>query len=94
LKHGPNASTFRYNSTQHSKLRHRSADPGPAAADWKPEPELENDTDVIRLRALIFLWRAGLRVSDALALTESDLDLDRGAVLIRHTEKAASADQG
>jgi integrase len=45
----------------------------------------QNDTDAVRLRALIVvLWRAGLRISEALALTESDLDLDRGAILIRH----------
>jgi site-specific recombinase XerD len=37
-----------------------------------------------RLRALIvLLWRAGLRISEALALQESDLDRPRGAVLIR-----------
>jgi integrase len=37
-----------------------------------------------RLRALIvLLWRAGLRISEALALQESDLDRGRGAVLIR-----------
>ena len=29
------------------------------------------------------LWRAGLRVSEALALAESDLDKTRGAVLVR-----------
>ena len=29
------------------------------------------------------LWRAGLRISEALALIESDLDLHRGAILIR-----------
>ena len=38
-----------------------------------------------RLRALIvLLWRAGLRISEALALRESDLDSSRGAVLVRH----------
>jgi site-specific recombinase XerC len=37
-----------------------------------------------RLRALIvLLWRAGLRISDALALQESDLDRSRGPVLVR-----------
>jgi site-specific recombinase XerD len=37
-----------------------------------------------RLRALIvLLWRAGLRISEALALQESDLDRSRSAVLIR-----------
>ncbi len=37
-----------------------------------------------RLRALIvLLWRAGLRISEALALQESDLDRSCGAVLVR-----------
>jgi hypothetical protein len=37
-----------------------------------------------RLRALIvLLWRAGLRISEALALQESDLDRSRGTVLVR-----------
>jgi integrase len=37
-----------------------------------------------RLRALIvLLWRAGLRISEALALQERDLDGSRGAVLVR-----------
>ncbi len=40
--------------------------------------------DGYRLRALIvLLWRAGIRISEALALQESDLDRDRGAVLVR-----------
>ena len=37
-----------------------------------------------RLRALIvILWRAGLRVQEALALAEADLDQRRGALLVR-----------
>jgi integrase len=41
--------------------------------------------DGIRLRDLIVvLWRAGLRISEALALSESDLDRGRGAILVRH----------
>src|SRR6201996_7260703 len=37
-----------------------------------------------RLRTLIvLLWRAGLRISEALSLQESDLDRSRGAVLVR-----------
>jgi site-specific recombinase XerC len=41
--------------------------------------------DGIRLRALIVvLWRAGLRISEALAIAETDMDARRGAVLIRH----------
>jgi site-specific recombinase XerD len=39
----------------------------------------------LRVRALIaVLWRAGLRISEALALTESDVDPRRGSVLVRH----------
>jgi site-specific recombinase XerD len=42
------------------------------------------DPDGLRLAALIVvLWRAGLRISEALALSESDLDPARGAVLVR-----------
>jgi integrase len=37
-----------------------------------------------RLRSLIVvLWRAGLRIAEALALGESDLDPRRGSVLVR-----------
>jgi integrase len=40
--------------------------------------------DGLRLRGLIVvLWRAGLRISEALALSETDLDPERGAILIR-----------
>jgi site-specific recombinase XerD len=38
----------------------------------------------LRLRALIvILWRAGLRIQEALLLAEADLDRRRGAVLVR-----------
>ena len=40
--------------------------------------------DGLRLRSVIVvLWRAGLRISEALALAESDLDQTRRAVLVR-----------
>jgi integrase len=43
-----------------------------------------NDHHGQRLRALIVvLWRAGLRIHEALALNESDLDARRGSVLVR-----------
>ena len=43
-----------------------------------------DNADGQRLRALIvILWRAGLRISEAIALQESDLDHGRGAILIR-----------
>jgi integrase len=45
--------------------------------------------DGVRLRALIVvLWRAGLRIGEALALAETDLDARRGAVLVRHGKVA------
>lgn len=33
---------------------------------------------------IVVLWRAGLRIQDRLALTETDLDARRGSVLVRH----------
>ena len=43
-----------------------------------------NDAHGRRLRGLIvILWRAGLRIQEALALAESDLDPRRGALLVR-----------
>ena len=42
------------------------------------------NVDGLRLRGLIVvLWRAGLRISEALALAESDLDPGAGAILVR-----------
>ena len=38
-----------------------------------------------RLRALIVvLWRAGLRIRKRSSLVETDLDLRRGSILVRH----------
>lgn len=43
-----------------------------------------DDPDGLRLRRVIVVpWRAGLRISGALALTETDLVHDRGALLVR-----------
>ncbi|WP_259314600.1 tyrosine-type recombinase/integrase [Capillimicrobium parvum] len=44
----------------------------------------------LRTRALIVvLWRAGVRISEALALAESDLDRSRGSVLVRRGKGGA-----
>ena len=32
---------------------------------------------------IVVLWRGGLRIQEALALTESDLDARRGSILVR-----------
>ena len=43
-----------------------------------------DDRHGFRLRAMIVvLWRAGLRIQEALALTEHDLDPRRGSLLVR-----------
>jgi hypothetical protein len=44
-----------------------------------------HDRHGLRMRALIaVLWRGGLRISEALALNETDIDQARGSVLVRH----------
>jgi site-specific recombinase XerD len=54
-----------------------------------------DDPDGLRLRALIVVfWRAGLRISEALALTESDLDPGHGAVLVRRGKSGKRRDVG
>jgi site-specific recombinase XerD len=47
--------------------------------------EASDDRHGFRLRALIVvLWRGGLRVQEALALDERDLDARRGSLLVRN----------
>src|ERR1700750_807079 len=44
-----------------------------------------HDRHGLRVRALTaVLWRAGLRISEALALAETDIDAAQGSVLVRH----------
>jgi integrase len=43
---------------------------------------------------IVVLWRAGLRISEALALSESDLDSGRGAVLVRRAKAAGGVRSG
>jgi site-specific recombinase XerD len=39
----------------------------------------------LRVRALVvILWRAGLRINEALSLAETDLEPGRGSILVRH----------
>jgi site-specific recombinase XerD len=60
------------------------ADPPPVEEIIAVMGAAGNGPDGARLRALIIvLWRAGLRISEALDLAETDLDRSRGAVLVR-----------
>jgi integrase len=67
-----------------NKGEHYPADP-PTVEEIVAVMRIVGDrADGQRLRALIvLLWRVGLRICEALALHESDLDPARGAILIR-----------
>jgi site-specific recombinase XerC len=48
-----------------------------------------------RMRGLIVvLWRAGLRISEPLALNEADLEESRGSLLVRHDKGDRRRDVG
>jgi integrase len=52
-----------------------------------------DDTHGRRVRGLIvILWRAGLRIQEALSLAEADLDHRRGALLVGRPSRLACAD--
>ena len=56
---------------------------------------LDDRAEGHRLRALIvLLWRAGLRISEALALQDSDLDRSRDAVRVRYGWQAPRGGDG
>jgi integrase len=60
------------------------ADPPPVEEIIAVMRATSNNADGARLRALIIvLWRAGLRISEALDLAETDLDRPRGALTVR-----------
>jgi len=60
------------------------ADPPPIEEIVRVMRAAGEGTGGARLRGLIVvLWRAGLSISEALALAESDLERSRGAILVR-----------
>ncbi len=83
----------------HPRLRpgfHKGLPPRNRGLRYPPDPPTVEDIvavmhaagdspDGLRLRGIIVvLWRAGLRISEALTLNETDLDPDRGSLLIGH----------
>ncbi len=82
---------------EHMRAGHGLGQPSPVKGRrFPPDPPTVEETikllracgnDPIgwRLRALIIvLWRAGLRISEALSLTDSDLDRESGTVFVRY----------
>ena len=75
---------------------HQGVSPGNKGLGYPPDPPTVEEIiavmraagsglEGVRLRGLmVVLWRAGLRISEALALNETDLDSERGALLVRH----------
>ncbi|HZE15808.1 MAG TPA: tyrosine-type recombinase/integrase [Mycobacterium sp.] len=79
----------------HSRIPHREralqqsqrypADPPPVDEIVAVMRQAGRDRHGHRISALIVvLWRAGLRINEALSLTQTDLDRGRGSVLVRH----------
>ena len=70
--------------------------PGKKGMEYPPDPPRPEEIVLVmrqaghghhgmRIRALVaVLWRGGLRISEALALNETDVDASRGSLLIRH----------
>jgi integrase len=77
-------SSFHLGRPPGNKGRRYPADPPTVAEIIAAMKAAGNRPDGIRLRGVIVvLWRAGLRISEALALAETDLDRDRGSILVR-----------
>ena len=69
----------------HNKGMQYPADPPRAEEIVLVMRQAGQDRHGLRIRALIaVLWRGGLRISEALALNETDVDPRRGSLLVRH----------
>ena len=78
-----------------TKGRRYPADPPTVEEIIAVMREAGSNADGARLRALIvILWRAGLRIGEALDLAETDLDVSRGAVLVRRGKGGRSREVG
>ena len=76
--------SFHQGRPPHNKGQRYPADPPAVEEIIAVMRAADHHPDGVRLRGLIVvLWRAGLRISEALALSESDLDCSRGAILVR-----------
>jgi len=70
-----------------SNGRRYPADPATRPADRRRHGRRGETPQGLRMRGLIaVLWRAGLRIREALMLVEADLEPRRGSLLVRHAK--------
>jgi site-specific recombinase XerD len=78
-----------------NKCMHYPADPPTIDEIVAVMRHTADDRHGRRLRAMIVvLWRAGLRIHEALALAEHGLDVRRGSLLVRHAHAIELAREG
>jgi integrase len=76
---------FRIGTAPRNKGQRYPADPPTVDEIVAVMRQASHDRHGHRLNALIVvLWRAGLRIHEALSLTETDLDQRRGSILVSH----------
>ena len=76
---------FRAGVAPRNKGRRYPADPPTVDGIVAVMRQAGHDRRGDRLTALmVVLWRAGLRIHEALSLTETDLDQRRGSILVKH----------
>ncbi|HEY3729573.1 MAG TPA: tyrosine-type recombinase/integrase [Solirubrobacteraceae bacterium] len=78
-----------------NKGRRYQADPPTVEEIIAVMRQAGSNADGVRLRALIvLLWRAGLRIGEALDLAETELDAARGAVPVRRGQGGGRREVG
>jgi hypothetical protein len=83
---------FRCGCLPRNKARIYPADPPGVEEIIAVVRSAGNSAHGARVRALIvILWRAGLRINEALTLAETDLEPGRGSILVRHGKAASAA---
>jgi integrase len=95
LRSPATTSSFHRGRPPRNKGRRYPADPPTVAEIIAVMRAAGERPDGVRLRGVVVvLWRAGLRISEALALAETDLDRDRGSILVRRGKGASGARWG
>ena len=86
---------FRVGTVPRNKGQPYPADPPTVGETVAVMRRAGHDRHGHRLKALlVVLWRAGLRIHEALSLTETDLDQRRGSILVRHGKNDRRREDG